>query len=256
MNCLSYFGMEIKKIRRSHIIWILLIPIVILWIPAVINSGMNFEMQAEGISPEHNFFIQSFMGLAWFMFPSTLVICTVLLNQTERSGKGIIKMLSLPVHPAALCLTKFAVLLLLAAVQMLIMIVFYFFAAAAATQINGYPFLISPLFILRETGVIYLCSIPMAAFFWMVSACVQTPVFSVGIGLASIVPTVLAINTKFWFLYPICYPFYRIVVLQGEMAANIDTGAMDLIPFLPVAIGITVVCLFISCLFYGKAERR
>ncbi len=48
MNLISYLSMELKKIRRSHILWILLIPIVILWIPSVVNSGMNFEMQAEG----------------------------------------------------------------------------------------------------------------------------------------------------------------------------------------------------------------
>ena len=89
MNLFSLINIEFKKIKRSHIIWIVIIPIVILWIPAIINSNMNFEMQAEGISPENNFFIQSFIGLAWFMYPATLVISTVLLNQTERSNKGI-----------------------------------------------------------------------------------------------------------------------------------------------------------------------
>ena len=51
MKFFSYISIELKKIRRSHILWILLIPIVILWIPSIVNSGMNFEMQAEGISP-------------------------------------------------------------------------------------------------------------------------------------------------------------------------------------------------------------
>ena len=35
--------------------------------------------------------------MVWFMIPASLVICTVLLNQTERSDRGILKMLSLPV---------------------------------------------------------------------------------------------------------------------------------------------------------------
>ncbi len=256
MNFFSIIGVELKKIRRSHIFWILLIPIVFLWIPQIINSDMNFGMQAEGIYPENNFFIQSFLGLAWFMYPATLVICTVLLNQTERSNKGILKMLSLPVNPAAICMAKFVVLLLLAAAQMIIMIGLYFPAAVIASQMNDYQLMISPLLVLRETGLIYLSSLPMAAFFWMVATCICTPVFSMGIGLASIVPSVLAMNTKIWFLYPMCYPFYMVAALQGEMAANLDTFTVKLVPWVPVAVGITAVCLIASCLFFGKSERR
>ena len=96
MSWFSLIGIELKKLRRSHIFWLLLAPLLVLWIPMVINSGMNFNMQAEGISPEHNFLVQSLMGLAWFMFPASLVVETVLLNQTERGGRGMLKMLTLP----------------------------------------------------------------------------------------------------------------------------------------------------------------
>ena len=58
--------------------------------------GSIFGMQAEGISPENNFFIQGFMAMSWFMFPASMVVGTVLLNQTERMNKGILKMLALP----------------------------------------------------------------------------------------------------------------------------------------------------------------
>lgn len=256
MGIISYISMELKKIRRSHIIWILLIPILILWIPSVINSGMNFEMQAEGISPENNFFIQAFLGLAWFMYPATLVVGTVLLNQTERSNRGILKMLSLPLRPMGLCLAKFTVLLLLAALQMAFMIAAYFPAVFIASRINGYDLAISPLLVLKETGLVYLSSVPMASFFWMIASCVSTPVFSVGIGLASIVPSVLVMNTKLWFAYPICYPFYMITALQGEMAQNFDTFTVELVPWIPVAAVLTAGCLTVACLFFGKSERR
>ena len=59
------------------------------------------------------------MGYAWFMFPASIVISTVMLVQTERKNKGILKMLALPVSAARLCLVKFSILLLLAAVQMI-----------------------------------------------------------------------------------------------------------------------------------------
>ncbi len=118
MNFLSLVGVELKKIRRSKILLILLIPVIMMWIPSIINADMNFDLRGIPITPENNFFIQGFMGMVWFMIPASLVICTVLLNQTERSNKGILKMLSLPISTTKLCLAKFTVLILLAAFQM------------------------------------------------------------------------------------------------------------------------------------------
>ena len=106
MNFLSLVGVELKKIRRSKILLILLIPVIMMWIPSIINADMNFDLRGIPITPENNFFIQGFMGMVWFMIPASLVICTVLLNQTERSNKGILKMLSLPISTTKLCLAK------------------------------------------------------------------------------------------------------------------------------------------------------
>ena len=89
-----------------------------MWIPSIISAEMNFDTRGIPITPENNFFIQGFMGMVWFMIPASLVVGTVLLTQTERANKGILKMLSLPVNTANLCLAKFAVLILLSFVQM------------------------------------------------------------------------------------------------------------------------------------------
>ena len=93
MNLLTIFHIELKKIRRTHIIWILLIPLILLWIPAILNADSNFS-NAAGLSPEMNFFFQTFLGLSWFMYPASLVVITVMLNQLERSNQGMQKMLS------------------------------------------------------------------------------------------------------------------------------------------------------------------
>ena len=97
MSFLSLMGVEFKKIRRSKIFWILLIPVIMMWVPSIINADMNFDLRGIPITPENNFFIQGFMGMVWFMIPASLVICTVLISQTERSNRGILKMLSLPI---------------------------------------------------------------------------------------------------------------------------------------------------------------
>ncbi len=256
MSFLSLIGIEFKKIRRSKILLILTAAVIILWLPSIFNANLNFGMQAEGISPENNFLIQGFMGMAWFMFPASMVVSTVLLNMTERSNQGILKMLSLPIAANGLCLAKFVVLLALAAFQILMTVLLYFVSAGIASHTQDYNFILQPLFVFKEAGLIFVSAIPMLAFFWLLSVCIQTPVFSIGIGLASIVPSVLMINTKVWFAYPMSYPFFVIASEYGKLAANLDTAQVELIPWIPVAIVITILCLSISCLRFGQAERR
>src|SRR5699024_3239198 len=101
----------------------------------------NFS-NAAGLSPEMNFFFQTFLGLSWFMYPASLVVITVMLNQLERSNQGMQKMLSLPVYAASLCLGKFLVLLLLAAFQMFMMAALYFPAAFIVSHSTGYDFVL------------------------------------------------------------------------------------------------------------------
>lgn len=256
MSFLTLVSVEVGKIRRSKILLILAAAAVILWVPSILNAELNFGMQAEGISPENNFFIQGFMGMAWFMFPASMVVGTVLLSQTERANKGILKMLALPVSTARLCIAKFVVLLTLAAAQILMMTGMYYISAVVSSGMQDYSFVLPPLFVLREISLIFLSAIPMIAFFWMLSVCIQTPVFSIGIGLASIVPSVLLINTKVWFAYPMSYPLFVITSEYGKLAANLDTAQVELIPWIPVAALIAILCLGISCLRFGQAERR
>lgn len=256
MNFLSLLGIEFKKIKRSKILFILLVSTVILWIPSILNSDLNFSMQAEGISPENNFFIQGFMAMSWFIFPASMIVSTVLLNQTERANKGISKMLALPIHTEKLCFAKFVVLLVLSATQIAMMTGMYYISVSICSVIQDYNFILPPLFVAKEICFIFLSSIPMTAFFWMLSVCIQTPVFSVGIGLASIVPSVLIINTKAWFAYPMSYPFFVITSEYGKLAANLDTAQIELVPWIPVAVIITIICFVISCFRFGQAERR
>ena len=158
MNLLTIFRIELKKIRRTHIFWILLIPLILLWIPAVLNADSSFG-NAAGLSPEMNFFFQSYLGMSWFMYPASLVVITVMLNQLERTNQGILKMLSLPVSTTDLCLGKFLVLLLLTAIQMGMMAVLYYPAAAIASHSTGYDFILPLSTVLYETLVIYISSI-------------------------------------------------------------------------------------------------
>ena len=254
MSFLTLLGVEFQKIRRSGILWILLAAVILLWLPSIWNAPMNFQMQAEGISPEHNFFIQGFLGMTWFLFPGSMVVVTVLLIQTERSNHGILKMLALPVSTCKLCLAKFAVLLALAAAQVLMAVGMYYLSAAIVTGTQDYPFLLPLPFVCQEAGLLFLSALPMLAVYWLLAVGIQTPVFSVGIGLALIVPSVLMINTRFWFLYPFSYPFFLLTAEYGRLAVNLETAQGKLLPWLPVACCIMIFSIVLACLRFGQAE--
>lgn len=256
MSFFTALGVEFQKIRRSKILLILLIPVVIMWIPSIVNARINFDTRNIPITPENNFFIQGFMGMVWFIIPASLVICTVLLTQTERSQRGILKMLSLPVSIVKLCLAKFLVLVILSLVQMLLAVCAYYISAAAASQLQHYDFVLKPDFVFPVVLRIYLAAIPMAAVFWMLAVLIQTPVFAAGAGLVSIVPSVLIINTKLWFLYPISYPFYLLMIEYGKVAQGVYETEIQWLPWIPAAIVITIAALAVSCIRFGAAERR
>lgn len=256
MNFFTLIFLELKKIHRSKIILLLLIPVLIMWFPAILNADSHFHMKDIGITPENSFLIQGFMGMSWFMIPAALTICTVLLHQIEQSGKGILKMLALPISIKQLCLAKFVVLILLSFIQMLMSIGVYFIAAAIASKAQAYPFILQFSYVFKVSGKLYLAAIPMAAVFWALAVLIQTPVFSIGICLASLVPSVLLINTKIWFLYPMCYPFYILMTEYGKVSENIFTTSVELIPWIPAAIVITIIGLVLSCTFFGYNERK
>lgn len=256
MNFLKLVGVEIRKLRRSFLLPLLAAPVILMWIPSVLNAQNSFDTGGIRISPEHNFFIQGFMGMVWLMIPATLVICTVLLHQTEVSGRGMVKMLSLPLSPAKLSLAKCTVLILLFALQMGMLVAAYYLSALIASRLQDYSFLLPLGEVLPITAEIFLSSLPMAALYWLLAVLVQTPVFSIGAGLASIVPSVLMINTRFWFLYPPSYPFYVIMVEYGRRAEGIYDTQFALFPWLPAAAAITALSLGLACLQFGYTERR
>lgn len=256
MKFMTLFSVECAKLKRSRILILLFLPVFLMWLPAIVNADLNFRMGDVGISPEHNLLIQGFMGMAWFMIPATLLICTVLLNQTERMNRGLLKMLTLPVSRARLSLAKFLVIVLLAALQMLMSIAAYYVAAAAASRLQDYPFLLPLPLVCRVAGKLYLTAVPMAAVFWALATGIHTPIFALGIGLASIVPCILLINTKIWFAYPMSYPFYMLMTEYGAAAEGIFDTAVQLVPWIPTAAGLTAAALAVSCFCFGRQETH
>ncbi len=255
LTLFSLFGVELLKIRRSKIFLILLIPAVMMWLPSAMNANVNF-LGSYDISPEHNYFIQGYMGMAWFMIPATLIVCTVLMNQTEISSRGLVKCLSLPVAAWKICLAKFLAVVFLTVVQLALSIIAYYGSAALASRLYHYDFVLPLPYVCRAASLIYAAVVPAAAVYWMIGVLIRTPIFSVGLGLASIVPSVLMLNTKVWYCYPMDYPFYMLMTEYGKLVPELFSTKVELVPMVPIGIGTTLLCLAVACRRYGAAERN
>ena len=77
MNFFSYLTMELKKLKHSKILLLLCIPVLMMWLPSIINSEKIFDTQQVPITPEHNFFIQGFMGMRTVVIGTETVLLAV-----------------------------------------------------------------------------------------------------------------------------------------------------------------------------------
>ena len=170
--------------------------------------------------------------------------------RTQRHLKNA----ALPLSPSALALCKWIVLLALAFFQCALMTGLYFICATVVSQSLNVSLMADTSTVLMLAGDIFLSS----CLCWLFTGCSASACrlrYFYCRRLASMVPTVLMINVKIWYLYPPCYPFYIVTQKYGEFCSG-SPAEWDLFPWIPAAVIITVICLIISCLRFGQAERR
>lgn len=212
-------ALEAKKLKRTG------------YFPSFLAGGLlasafplvNMLVRAETFTalPGEPFSI--LMDANWQMMAMlNILVCicgACMMFHTEYADNGAQKMDVLPVRAGNLFLTKFVI------------------AALALALMAA-----------METAVLAGCAVH-----WFPG---YTFDISVGIGLASIVPSVLMINTEIWFAYPMSYPFYLLMVEYGRSAAGVYESQIAWLPWLPAAVSITVIALGIACMRFGAAERR
>lgn len=256
MSFLSLLGIEFRKLRRSRILFILLLPVAILWLPSILNARVNLTPAAAAISPEHNFLIQGYMGMAWFMIPATFIICTVLLTQTERKNNGILKMLALPVSRCALSIAKFCVLTFYLFMEMVVFLVVFVIAGLIATQTMGVTETLPILYLLKWCLGLFLTMLPCIAAMWAITVLFEKPLLSVGLNLLLVIPGVLVANTPLWIAYPYCYSGYLVSCSLYDFTAETSDAAFSVFPFLPCAIVVFGLFFALAVTQFGKKEMR
>lgn len=254
MNFISLINIELKKIKRSKIIFILLISVGMIMISMISSAKIN--LKSEGINPGYNMFIQSALSLTVFMLPLSFAVITVLLSQTERKNRGIIKMLTLPVSPEKIALAKFCTVIFIMAGEIALFLILYIPSQILASNRAGINLSIPTGYILNWGLRIFAASIPMASFFFMISICINNAAASLGLQFLFTVPIILAANTKYWFVYAADYPAKLIMQEQGRFMENTRFNIPDLNLWILSAVLITILTILISAVCFSKTETK
>ncbi len=242
--------MEGKKLRRARLLPLLLIAPLL-----VVSTGV--ANLSRYLNPDYTnawaaMFIQSALVYAYYLLPLSLLVVCAALEGLETGHKGLTKMLTLPVSPAALSLAKFCVLLLFLLLELAVFLAAFALAGAVAVRSAGVTESLPLLYLLRCCAGLFGTMLPCLAGMWAVTVCLERTLFSVGLNLLLVIPGVLAAATPLWFLYPPCYSGYLVSRSLHAFTAAGNIEPFPLFPFLPAAAVLFLLPLAASLVRYGK----
>lgn len=255
MSFIDLIYIELKKLKRSKIIIIMLISIIMIMISAVSSAKLNLH-DIGSIKPNYNMFVQSMLSFTVFMLPLSLIVITVLICQTEYKNRGILKMLSLPIDIKKLAFAKFLILVFVAALETGLFFILYIPSEILAGRSVGVNLSVPTGYLFMWCMKVLVASLPMTAFFWMICACIKKPAASLGLGFLFTVPIILACNTKYWWLYAMDYPTRIIMFEQARLSGTLTQNVSYTVLWIGTAILIMGAALFISSIYFGKSERE
>ncbi|MDO4355332.1 MAG: ABC transporter permease [Clostridia bacterium] len=254
MSFPELLSIEFRKLRRSHIGWLLVIA------PAlVVSSGVAHISQY--FTPEYTdawsaMFIQSALLYAYYLLPLTMVVACALISGRETQCGGLRKMLSLPIDRRLLSLSKFCVLVGLLLLELALFFLTFLTAGGIATRAMGVSEAMPLADLLRWCAGLFATGLPALAVMWMICALFEKPLISIGLNLLLIIPGVLAAATPLWPFYPYCYSGYLVSCSLHAFTSGGAASTLPLFPLVPCAIAIAGLSLALAMARFGLREAR
>ncbi len=254
MSFIELLRVEFMKVKRSMILPLLLIAPILVVVSGIANISRYF-------TPEYTnawgaMYIQSALMYAYYLMPFSMIVVCVMLNGRETGNNGILKMLTLPVDHRKLSLAKYLVLLCYLLVEITIFFLTFVIAGSIATHTMGITETLPTLDILKRCAVLWITMIPSTTLMWLITIFFEKAMISVGLNFVLVIPGILVANTPLWVAYPYCYSGYVVSSTMHQFTSGMSDTGMELYPFIPCAIIISIVCLSVSTLCFGRKEMR
>lgn len=252
MNSIELLKIEFIKVKRSKILPILFIAPLLVVVSGVMSISRYLTENPGGAWQA--MFVQGGLLFGYYLLPLSMVVVCILLSERERQHKGIVKMLSLPVSRIKMATAKFIVLLSFLAIEIIFYFLCFIIAGLTATQTMGVNEVLPMLYVLKWSTLLFTTAIPCTALIWLITVLFEKPLFSIGLNMLLIIPGILVANTSIWTLYPYSYSGYVVTTELDRLSTGATKLGFQLFPFLPCAIAILVLCVFIANRRFGKKE--
>lgn len=254
MSFMELLKIEFMKVKRGKIV-----PLIFIAPLLVVASGVA-NLQSY-FTPEYTnawaaMFIQSALVYSYYLLPFSMIVVCVMIAGRETGNNGILKMLALPVSRHRLSAAKFCVLLFYLFMEMVVFLVVFMMAGLLATTGAGITETLPLMYLLKWCGGLFLTMLPAVATMWAITVLFDKPLLSVGLNLFLVIPGVLVANTPLWIAYPYCYSGYLVSCSLHDFTATGTSIGFELFPFLPCAVLIFALVLFVATTRFGKKEMR
>lgn len=254
MSFMELLKIEFIKVKRGKIV-----PLIFIAPLLVVASGVA-NLQSY-FTPEYTnawaaMFIQSALVYSYYLLPFSMIVVCVMIAGRETGNSGILKMLALPVSRHRLSAAKFCVLLFYLFMEMVVFLVVFVIAGLLATTGAGITETLPLMYLLKWCGGLFLTMLPAVATMWAITVLFDKPLLSVGLNLFLVIPGVLVANTPLWIAYPYCYSGYLVSCSLHDFTATGTSIGFELFPFLPCAVLIFALVLFVATTRFGKKEMR
>lgn len=245
---------ELKKIKRSKILILLLIAPILIVTSGVSHISMYF-------TPEYNdawkaMFIQSSLLFGYYLLPLSMVVVCVMISGIEIKNHGLMKMLTLPIDRAKLSIAKFFLLIIFLAIEIIIFLVVFLIAGFIATFLNNVTQGVPVSYLLTQSFKLFYTMIPCLSLMWAISISFSKRIFSIGFNLLFIIVDILVANTPLWIIYPYCYSGYIITAELVKVTTKASSHNINMLHFNFVVILSTLIGLIIVVKNFGKKEMR
>lgn len=252
MSFFELLKIEFIKVKRSKIVPLIFIAPLLVVVSGVASLSMYFTPEYTNAWPA--MFIQSALLYAYYLLPFSMIVVCVMIAGRETQNNGILKMLALPVSRHAVSLAKFCVLAFYLLMEMVVFLAVFIAAGWIAAYTSGITETMPLLYLLKWCGGLFLTMLPSIAVMWALTVLFEKPLISVGLNLLLVIPGLLAGATPVWFLYPYCYSGYLVSCSLHEFTASGTDSVFQLFPFVPCAILIFALALWLAAKRFGKKE--
>lgn len=254
MDFIEYCKIEFMKVRRGKIILLIFVAPVLVVVSGVASLSRYF-------TPEYTnawaaMFIQSALLYAYYLLPLSMVVVCVMISAREKQNNGILKMLVLPVDRKKISLAKFAVLLFFLFMEIAAFFAVFVIAGLMATKTMGVKETLPVFYLLKWCAGLFFTMFPALAVMWAVTVLFDKSIFSVGLNILLVIPSILAASTPLWIFYPYCYSGYLVSCSLHDFTDKAGTGAFDMFPFLPCAGVVFGVAAVAFAYGFGRKEMR